>query len=82
MPRIRDDELLLDLPEAIEYLRISRSTIYRLMRSGRLVGRKVGRKWLFYKKDLVAVVEASAPLPRRAETEQRTGAREQPTLAR
>lgn len=54
---ISEEELLLTLQEAGAFLRASRSSIYRLMASGRLVGHKVGRKWLFYKNDLKALVQ-------------------------
>ena len=58
LTRIRDEDILLDLPEAMDYLRASRSTIYRLMKSRQLVGYKIGRKWVFYKKDVRALVES------------------------
>lgn len=54
---ISEGELLLTLREAGAFLRASRSTMYRLMASGQLVGHKVGRKWLFYKNDLKALVQ-------------------------
>lgn len=56
-PRISDDEILFDLSETMDYLRVSRSTIYRLMKTGQLVGHKVGRKWVFYKRDVRALIE-------------------------
>ncbi|MBI3978995.1 MAG: helix-turn-helix domain-containing protein [Chloroflexi bacterium] len=56
-PRISDDEILFDLSETMDYLRVSRSTIYRLMKAGHLIGHKVGRKWVFYKRDVRALVE-------------------------
>ncbi|MBI4494678.1 MAG: helix-turn-helix domain-containing protein [Chloroflexi bacterium] len=61
--RIRDDELLLSFNEAVEYLRTSRTTLYRLMYSGRLVGRKVGRKWVFYKGDLKGLLDHAGLRP-------------------
>lgn len=62
MTRIRDEEILLDLPEAMDFLRASRSTIYRLMKTGQLVGYKIGRKWVFYKKDVKELVESGRTL--------------------
>jgi len=32
-----------------EYLKISRSTLYKLAQEGRLPGQKVGRRWRFHK---------------------------------
>jgi excisionase family DNA binding protein len=49
---IRDDDKLLTLNEAMEYLRVSRSTLYRLLESGELVGHKVGHTWRFRLQDL------------------------------
>jgi excisionase family DNA binding protein len=47
---------LLTFKEAMEFLRVSRSTIYRLMWSGRLRGNKVGSTWRFYAEDLLGAV--------------------------
>lgn len=46
------DDWLLTFDEAVAYLRVSRSTLYRVLRTGRLRGRKIGRKWLFSMADL------------------------------
>lgn len=48
---------LATFPEAMRYLRVSRSTLYRLMDAGELVGHKVGNTWRFYREDLRACVE-------------------------
>ncbi len=61
MQRISEDDILLDFKEAMEFLRVSRSTIYRLMKANLLRGHKVNRKWVFYKKDLKAVLLSQAP---------------------
>jgi excisionase family DNA binding protein len=47
---------LLTFKEAMDFLRVSRSTIYRLMWSGHLRGHKVGSMWRFYADDLQAAV--------------------------
>ena len=47
---------LLTFKEAMDFLRVSRSTIYRLMWSGQLRGHKVGSTWRFYESDLLAAV--------------------------
>ncbi len=60
-----EDDLLLTFKEAMSYLRVSRSTLYRLMWSGQLAGYKIGGLWRFYRKDLRAFVhgeELSSPL--------------------
>ena len=43
---------LLTFKEAMSRLRVSRSTIYRLLWSGKLTGYKVGTGWRFYKDDV------------------------------
>ena len=63
-PSIQEDTLL-TFKEAMSFLRVSRSTLYRLMWSGQLCGHKVGSTWRFYKDDLRGVV-ASSPLSQSA----------------
>jgi excisionase family DNA binding protein len=58
---LMQEEALLTFKEAMAFLRVSRSTLYRLMWSGQLCGHKVGSTWRFYKHDLRSVV-ASAPI--------------------
>lgn len=48
--------VLLTFKEAMDFLRVSRSTIYRLMWSGQLRGHKVGSTWRFYEQDLLNAV--------------------------
>ncbi len=55
-PRPSVEAVLLTFKEAREFLRVSRSTIYRLMWSGHLRGYKVGSTWRFYESDLLAAV--------------------------
>jgi len=45
-------DILLTFEEAAALLRVSRTTLYRLIASGQLAGHKVGRGWRFYKTDL------------------------------
>ncbi len=61
MQAIQDD-VLLTFKEAMGYLRVSRSTLYRLMWSGQLTGHKVGSTWRFYREDLRACVGREVPL--------------------
>ncbi|HTK06084.1 MAG TPA: helix-turn-helix domain-containing protein [Ktedonobacteraceae bacterium] len=51
------DNQILTFKEAMSYLRVSRSTLYRLMWSGQLTGHKVGSAWRFYREDLSASVQ-------------------------
>jgi excisionase family DNA binding protein len=61
LEHIAQEDTLLTFKEAMNFLRVSRSTLYRLMWSGQLCGHKVGSTWRFYKQDLRSVV-ASAPI--------------------
>jgi excisionase family DNA binding protein len=54
--QIIQDDVLLTFKEAQGYLRVSRSTLYRLMWSGQLTSHKVGSTWRFYREDLRACV--------------------------
>jgi excisionase family DNA binding protein len=47
-----DDNRLLIMDEAMSLLRISRSTMYRLIDRGELQGYKIAKRWLFERKDL------------------------------
>jgi excisionase family DNA binding protein len=51
---VPEDEKLLNFRETMALLRVSRSTLYRIMDAGKLQGSKVGNTWRFYLKDLRA----------------------------
>lgn len=51
---------LLVFKEAMSYLRVSRSTIYRMMWSKQLTGHKVGATWRFYRDDLNACIQSGS----------------------
>ena len=61
--QVIQEDVLLTFKEAMSYLRVSRSTLYRLMWSGQLTGHKVGSTWRFYREDLRACVGRDMPLP-------------------
>ena len=46
------NENLLGLEEAIEYLQISRPTLYRWLKDGSIQGYRAGRQWRFRRADL------------------------------
>jgi excisionase family DNA binding protein len=52
---------LLTFKEAMVYLRVSRSTLYRLICLGQLTGHKVGSTWRFYRADLQANIRVIFP---------------------
>jgi excisionase family DNA binding protein len=51
---------LLTFKETMDFLRVSRSTLYRLMWAGQLRGHTVGSTWRFHRQDLLALVADSA----------------------
>jgi len=42
-----DDSAILTIDELAEYLKIPKSTLYKLAQDGRIPGQKVGRHWRF-----------------------------------
>ncbi|HUT89817.1 MAG TPA: helix-turn-helix domain-containing protein [Thermoguttaceae bacterium] len=40
---------VLTIDELAEYLKISKSTLYKLVQEGALPGQKIGRRWRFHK---------------------------------
>lgn len=59
--RTTTEPVLLTFKEAMGFLRVSRSTLYRLMWAGQLRGHKVGSTWRFYQQDLLDVVANPVP---------------------
>jgi len=47
MPINRDDIMTMD--ELAEYLKISKSTLYKLATDKKLPGQKIGKRWRFHK---------------------------------
>ncbi|MCL4266934.1 MAG: helix-turn-helix domain-containing protein [Anaerolineae bacterium] len=47
-----DPDVIMTVREVCDYLRLSESTIYRLVQEGKLPGRKVGGAWRFSRKGL------------------------------
>jgi len=47
MPIDRDDIMTMD--ELAEYLKISKSTLYKLAQADKLPGQKIGKRWRFHK---------------------------------
>lgn len=61
------DTVILDtkFKEAMSLLRVSRSTLYRLMHKGTITHRKVGATWRFSRAELLSEnVFYSAPVPK------------------
>jgi molybdate transport system regulatory protein len=54
---------LMSADEAARYLHLHVKRVQALARAGRLPGRRVGRKWLFDRRDLEQALGASPPEP-------------------
>jgi molybdopterin-binding protein len=54
---------LLSTEETAEYLRLHTKRVQALARAGRLPGRRVGRKWLFDRRDLDDILGRLRPHP-------------------
>lgn len=64
-PHAFNGDVLLTFKETMGYLRVSRSTLYRLLRSGELTGRKVGCTWRFSQQDVLQCAPQSTPKQKR-----------------
>ncbi len=47
-----NEATVLTVDEAAEYLRIPKSSLYKLAQEGKIPSQKVGRHWRFHKEDL------------------------------
>ena len=53
--KIRDG--LLEVRDVMELYHVSRLTVYRWIKAGKLKGKKAGGKWLFSRESVLAVLE-------------------------
>jgi excisionase family DNA binding protein len=44
-----DKESILTIDDLAEYLKISKSSLYKLVQAGKIPGQKIGRHWRFHK---------------------------------
>lgn len=54
-----EPEKLMDMQEVMDYLGITRSTYFRLVKNGELAPRRKGRRHYFYRRDLHAALAES-----------------------
>ena len=55
------DEDVLDMDEAIAFLKTTKPTLYRWINQGKVQGFKAGRQWRFYRRDLRKFLEYDDP---------------------
>jgi len=60
-PREERDDDVLDLEEAIAFLKTTKPTMYRWIGQGKVKGFKAGRQWRFYRRDLRKFLEYEDP---------------------
>jgi len=51
-------EEIIDLKQAMEMLGVSRTTFYRMMKEGKVKGKKIGGQWRFYRVDIYKFLKA------------------------
>jgi excisionase family DNA binding protein len=56
----RDDDVL-DMDEAVAFLKTTKPTLYRWIGLGKVQGFKAGRQWRFYRRDLRKFLEYEDP---------------------
>ncbi|MCH7825604.1 MAG: helix-turn-helix domain-containing protein [Acidobacteria bacterium] len=54
---LRPEARLLTVPEVADFLRINKSTVYRMAKQGRLPATRVGRQWRFRKSVLDSLLD-------------------------
>ena len=56
-----NDEIFLTTEEVLEYLQVNLSTVYRLIKAGKIPAVRVGRQWRFRKRDIDAWLDSQRP---------------------
>ena len=51
---------ILTLKEAAEYLRVSRQTVYNMIKDRRIKAYKVGREWRFFRSNIMEYLESTS----------------------
>ncbi|MFO0775937.1 MAG: helix-turn-helix domain-containing protein [Nitrospiraceae bacterium] len=54
---------IMTVPEVAQFLRVPKSTVYKLARLGQLPASKIGKHWRFFRRDLETWVHRLGPMP-------------------
>jgi excisionase family DNA binding protein len=65
-------ETLLTTRQLQDYLRVDRTTIYRMLRDGRLAGMRVGNQWRFAREAVDALMSGGLPIDHSSESQKKT----------
>ena len=60
-PRAERDDDILDMDQAVAFLKTTKPTLYRWINQGKVQGFKAGRQWRFYRRDLRKFLEYDDP---------------------
>lgn len=50
----------LTLKDTAQYLRVTKQTVYNMVKKGRIKAYKVGREWRFFRSDIMAYLESTS----------------------
>ena len=60
-PQAQSDDDILDMDQAVAFLKTTKPTLYRWINQGKVQGFKAGRQWRFYRRDLRKFLEYDDP---------------------
>jgi excisionase family DNA binding protein len=63
---VKDPGNILTIGELADYLKLSRSTLYKLAQAGKVPGQKVGKHWRFHRETIDLWMKAGRALPEKA----------------
>ena len=61
MKTIRDNSQIMTVEEVAEFLKLSKITIYKLVKKGQLPGFRVGNSWRFRKDKILEIISKQMP---------------------
>ena len=50
----------LTLKDTAQYLRVTKQTVYNMVKKGRIKAHKVGREWRFFRSDIMEYLESTS----------------------
>lgn len=51
---------ILTLKDTAQYLRVTKQTVYNMVKKGRIKAYKVGREWRFFRSDIMEYLESTS----------------------
>ena len=56
MEQTKDSSQIMTVEEVAEFLKLSKITVYKLVKKGQVPGFRVGNSWRFRKEDIVEII--------------------------